>query len=162
THGHYLDCHLTVPTLERLSVGAMGRLLNRPPQALVSVEDYETVTAPVYAWRHEVARHVRVGVALNGIGTVHAWRALGGGRATRRGHAGDDGRASPQGGAAGRRRLADGWSTASRSVRRRALIGGFTLTVAALNRAGLGPLRADISSGELRRAGLLAMGEVAA
>ena len=23
THGHYLDCHLTVPTLERLSVGAM-------------------------------------------------------------------------------------------------------------------------------------------
>jgi len=25
THGHYLDCHLTVPTIERLSVGAMSR-----------------------------------------------------------------------------------------------------------------------------------------
>ena len=133
THGHYLDCHLTVPTLERLSMGAMGRLLKSPPQALVSVEDYEAVTAPVYAWKHEVARHVRTGVALNGIGTVHAWRALGGDRAVRRG----------------------------RSLRTRALIGGFRLTVAALNRAGLGPLRADISPGELRRAGLRAMGEVA-
>ena len=30
THGHYLDCHLTVPTLERLSVGVMSRLLGRP------------------------------------------------------------------------------------------------------------------------------------
>ena len=47
-------------------------------------------------------------------------------------------------------------------LRTRALVGGFPLAVAALNRAGLGPLRADISSGELRRAGLRAMGEVAA
>ena len=30
THGHYLDCHLTVPTLERLSLGAMSRVLGRP------------------------------------------------------------------------------------------------------------------------------------
>jgi hypothetical protein len=33
--------------------------------------------------------------------------------------------------------------------------------VAALNRAGIGPVRADVSSDELRRAGLRAMGEVA-
>ncbi len=33
--------------------------------------------------------------------------------------------------------------------------------MAALNRAGLGPLRTDISTEELRRAGLRAMGEVA-
>ena len=38
---------------------------------------------------------------------------------------------------------------------------GFPLAVAALNRAGLGPLQADISTDELRRAGLAAMGEVA-
>jgi hypothetical protein len=138
----------------------MGRLLNRPPQALASVEDYETVTAPVYAWRHEVARHVRTGVALNGIGTVRAWRALGGGGATRGAGAGGDRHAGLQETAA-RRLLAGGWASASRSLRRRALIGGFTLTVAALNRAGLGPLSTDISSGELRRAGLRAMGEVA-
>ena len=37
----------------------------------------------------------------------------------------------------------------------------FPLAVAALNRAGIGPLRAEISGTELRRAGLRAMGEVA-
>jgi hypothetical protein len=47
-------------------------------------------------------------------------------------------------------------------LRRRALVGAFPLAVAALNRAGFGPLRADISARELRRAGLEAMGEVAA
>ncbi len=34
--------------------------------------------------------------------------------------------------------------------------------MAALNRVGLGPFNADLSSGELRRAGLHAMGDVAA
>ena len=79
THGHYLDCHLTVPTLERLSVGAMSRLLGRPAHEFEQVDDYEAVTAPMYAWRHAVARDARTGNALNGIATVHAWRALGGG-----------------------------------------------------------------------------------
>jgi hypothetical protein len=44
----------------------------------------------------------------------------------------------------------------------RAFVAAFPLAVAALNRAGLGPLGSDISGGELRRAGLAAMGEVAA
>jgi hypothetical protein len=51
-------------------------------------------------------------------------------------------------------------------IPRRARIGairkGFPLAVEALNRLGMGPLRADISGAELRRAGLEAMGEVAA
>jgi hypothetical protein len=143
-HGHYLDCHLTVPTLERLSVGAMSRLLGRPAQEFASVGDYESLGAPVFAWRDAVARDVRTGDALNGVATVSAWRALGGGAAS-------DG--GPPG--AGRRSLLG-------KLRRRALIGAFPLAVAALNRAGMGPLRADISPGELRRAGLAAMGEVAA
>ena len=41
------------------------------------------------------------------------------------------------------------------------MVGAFPLAVAALNRAGLGPLRAEVSATELRRAGLRAMGEVA-
>ncbi len=49
-----------------------------------------------------------------------------------------------------------------RRLRRWLLAGAFPLAVAALNRAGLGPLRSDISAVELRRAGLEAMGEVAA
>src|SRR5438105_3023608 len=79
THGHYLDCHLTVPTLERLGVGAMSRLLGRPASGFAGVADYEAVTAPVYVWRDAIAREVRTGSALNGAATLHAWRALGGG-----------------------------------------------------------------------------------
>ncbi len=132
THGHFLDCHLTVPTLERLSVAAMSRMLRRPASTFDCVGDYEAMGAPVFAWRDAVARDSRTGATLNGMATVSAWRALRGDR----------------GGA--------------RKLRRRALRAAFPLAVAALNRAGLGPLHADVSAGELRRAGLQAMGEVSA
>jgi hypothetical protein len=45
-------------------------------------------------------------------------------------------------------------------VRRRTMIAAFPILVAALNRAGLGPLRADLSRAELRRAGLRAFSDV--
>jgi hypothetical protein len=45
-------------------------------------------------------------------------------------------------------------------VRRRILAGAFPLGVLAANAAGLGPVKADISTDELRRAALAAMGEV--
>jgi hypothetical protein len=143
-HGHFLDCHLTVPTLERLSVAAMSRLLARPPDTFESVADYEAMGAPVFAWRDAVARDTRTGAALNGMATVNAWSALrrsdGSARAKRRW---------------GRARLA-------RWLRRRAFRTAFPLATVVLNRAGLGPLKAEVSTEELRRAGLLAMGEVAA
>jgi Calcineurin-like phosphoesterase len=154
THGHYLDCHLTVPTIERLSVGVMGRLLGRPAHSFDSVADYEAVTAPMYAWRHAVARDARTGNALNGIATVHAWRALGG----RDDRDDEPGVASSNG--SGPRRRSRRSALVSR-LRARAIVRGFPLAVAALNRAGIGPLSAEISSGELRGAGLRAMGEVA-
>ena len=150
-HGHYLDCHLTVPTLERLSVGAMSRLLARPAEAFSGPDDYEAVSAPVFAWRDAVAREGRTGDALNGVSMVSAWRALGGESTAERGARAD-----------GRRSGRSAGAMALRRVRTRALVAGFPLAVATLNRAGLGPLRAEISSGELRRAGLRAMGEVAA
>jgi hypothetical protein len=140
THGHYLDCHLTIPTLERLSVGAMGRLLGRPPSALDCVGDYEAIGAPVFAWRDAVARDAHTGAALNGAATVTAWHVLRGDRA----------------------RGGRGRGAAMRWLRGRAIAGAFPLAVAALNRAGVGPLRTDVSASELRRAGLRAMGEVAA
>ncbi len=139
THGHYLDCHLTMPTLERLTAGAMSRLLGRPPSAFHHVGDYEAVGAPMFAWRDAVARDARTGAALNGAATVSAWDTLRGG------------------GAAG-----PAYRKPVRWLRRRAIAAAFPLVVAALNRAGIGPLRADISMSELRRAGLCAMGEVAA
>jgi hypothetical protein len=133
-HGHYLDCHLTVPTIERLSVAAMSRLLGRPAASFTRAEDYEAVAAPVFAWRDAVARDSRVGNAVNRVDTIRAWRALAG---------------------------EAGGSSRIRKLRGLALAGAFPLAVAALNRAGLGPLRTDISTDELRRAGLRAMGEVA-
>ena len=153
-HGHYLDCHLTIPTIERLSVGVMSRLLGRPADSFASVSDYESVTAPVYAWRHAVARDARTGDGLNGIATVHAWRALGGGGE------GDSASDAPShNGATGRARA--GRAALAARARERAIVRGFPLAVSLLNRAGVGPLKAEISSAELRAAGLRAMGEVA-
>jgi predicted phosphodiesterase len=148
-HGHYLDCHLTVPTLERLTVGAMSRLLSRPADRFDAVDDYEAMGAPVFAWRDAVARDAHTGAALNGMATVSAWRALGGGSSDA------DAAAVPARRRGPHTRLA-------RELRRRAIVAGFPVAVAALNRAGVGPVRADISGTELRRAGLAAMGEVAA
>jgi hypothetical protein len=148
THGHYLDCHLTIPTLERLTVGVMSRVLSRPASSFDSVEDYEAMGAPVFAWRDAVARYTNTNSALNGVATVSAWQALGGGAAQRDGAGGAGARRAPL------QRLL-------RRTRTRAFVLAFPLAVAALNRAGLGPLRADISGDELRRAGLAAMGEVA-
>ncbi len=150
THGHFLDCHLTIPTLERIGVGVMSRLLERPPDVLDTVEDYEALTAPIYAWRDAIVRYTRAGSVLNGLATGRAWHALGG--AGNGGHPAR-GRGLRRGGSRAM------WAAA---LRRRALQGAFPLMVAALNRAGLGPVNVDISRTELRRAGLRAMGEVAA
>jgi predicted phosphodiesterase len=49
-----------------------------------------------------------------------------------------------------------------RSRRARVLAGAFPFGIGTLNRLGLGPLKADLSGPELRRAGLRAMGEVVA
>ncbi|HEY7829292.1 MAG TPA: metallophosphoesterase [Solirubrobacteraceae bacterium] len=135
THGHYLDCHMRIPTMERLGIGAIGRLQRRPVTALATPDDYEAVSSPIYAWIDAMAQQSRTGGALNGQGTVRAWRTLGGDR---------DYRPS-------RRRT---------MLRNRALASGFPLVIAALNRAGIGPLQADISGPALRRAALGAMGEV--
>src|SRR5260370_3706709 len=80
THGHYLDSPLTVPTLERLSVGAMSRLFGKAPSEFAAADDYESAGAPVFAWRDVVARYTHPGAALNGMATVPAWRTLRAGR----------------------------------------------------------------------------------
>ena len=188
THGHYLDCHLTVPTMERLGIAAMGRMLRRPAGAFTGPEGYEAVSGPVFAWIDAVARQAATGGALNGATTVRAWHALGGGDSvaaahgepgngpSRGGHGETGGgpsrnvqsgggpfRNAQSGGGPSRDGYRRAWSRdrVGRALRARALSGAFTLAVGALNRAGLGPLNSDLSVGELRRAGLRAMGEVA-
>lgn len=157
-HGHYLDAHVTVPTMERVMVGLTGRLLQRPEPSLSCVEDYEAVTAPIYAWIDAVAAHGATRSALNGSTTVKIWRLLHG-KAEHEGASGDG--ASNNGAIAAARR---GWLAGGlgAGLRGGALRRGFPVAVAALNKAGLGPLGTDISGSELRRAGLRAIGEVAA
>ena len=136
THGHYLDVHMTVPSLERLGAGVMRRIVApresgvHPPPA--SAEDYEAILTPIYAWLHAVAQGAVAGrgSGLQG-GSVGGWRTL----SRPRGH---------------------------RSLRERAMAAGWPVLVAALNRAGLGPLRAEVSGPALRRSGLRGMDEVSA
>ena len=131
THGHYLDLHMTVPTIERLAVSVSGRVSldgGRRWDDARSVDDYEAVVSPVYAWVYAAAQSGRASEAIEGGRTVKAWNALRPGRAG--------------------------------ALRSRAFPLVFPSAVRALNAAGLGPLRSELSTAELRRAGLRAVSEV--
>jgi Calcineurin-like phosphoesterase len=143
THGHYLDRHLTVPTFERLGLAlvertlglapAIGDPLDDPEQESEpdSPDDYERITAPIYAFLFALAQAGALGRHPGGTPSKRVWDALSGGDS-----------------AAGKIR---GWLLGSV-----ALPGA----VGVANRLGLGPVRADFSPGALTRAGVAAMGEV--
>lgn len=131
THGHYLDRHFTVPTLERLAAGVVGRIVGAPASAAATPDDYERVLAPIYALVDALAARAsdERGVAAANA-SARAWIALS---------------------ADGRRAWHD-----------RLLAAAVPLVVGALNVGGVGPLRAELSGVELRRAALAAMREVVA
>ena len=132
THGHYLDCHVTVPTFERLAIAVIEKLAGTLPAGLRSTDDYESVQAPLYGLLYGIAQggpRPRRGFGENASARV--WEAV---------H-GRDGRRP---GLKGR------------------MLGSVVLpgAVAAANRLGLGPLQSDISMAEIRQAGLRAMREL--
>jgi predicted phosphodiesterase len=132
THGHYLDCHLTVPTFERLGVGAMERLVGGLPHGGRSPDDYEAVQAPLYSFLYGLAQGRERTRRLAGAqASARAWRAM----------YGRDGRPDSR----------RGW-----------LLGaiGVPVAVGLANRLGIGPLNTDLSPRELGRAGVRAMREV--
>ncbi|HTU96548.1 MAG TPA: metallophosphoesterase [Solirubrobacteraceae bacterium] len=131
THGHYLDVHMTVPSIERLGAGVMRRIVTTPGSGPAAAEDYEAILSPIYAWLHAVAQGAAPGrgSGLQG-GSVRGWQALNGPR--------------------------------RHSLRGRATAAAYPLVIAALNRAGLGPLRAEISGPALRRSGLHGIDQVCA
>lgn len=124
THGHYLDAHNTVPTLERLAIGVTERLIGGLPADGRTPDDYEAALGPVYSVTYALAQAPRPAAFVGTGPSVKIWELLTGSN--------------------GRRRLAT------------LALGGLALPagVAALNRAGLGPLSANLSGEELRRAGL--------
>lgn len=131
THGHYLDCHMTVPKLECLAAAAMQRIVGRLPEDGRTPDDYESALAPLYALTYRVGQAVTPAQRVFGTG----WSAMVWQRANDRG--------------------------GGRGLDAR-LLGGVLLpaAVAAVNLTGLGPFSADLSAGELHRAGLRAMTEV--
>lgn len=129
-HGHYGDLHNVVPIIERLGAGLTVRLTGEPEGGPARAEDYEAALAPMYAWIDTVAQ-------------------MGGFRGS-----GGDGSFQVR-----------AWRSLSGAdarggLRRRGLAAAFPAVVAGLNRIGMGPLRADVSAGALRRAGLEAFTEV--
>lgn len=73
THGHYMDCHMSLPRLECLAAAAMMRGFGAPPQA-ATPEDYERVLRPIYG--------LSFGFAQSGLArkaarpSERAWRTL--------------------------------------------------------------------------------------
>jgi hypothetical protein len=132
SHGHYGDRHNTAPIMERLGAGLMARFVPERDGGPRRAEDYEATLAPIYAWVDAVAQ----------------------GRNPDR----DGGHGSLQV-AIWRELTASGQRL---SVRRAGLRAGFPMVVGALNRARIGPLRADVSGPELRRGGLRGFAEVLA
>jgi predicted phosphodiesterase len=128
THGHYLDVHNTVPSFERLAIGAVQRVNGRLPRSgPLAPADYEAAVAPVYALAYAMAQSTRRGRSPAGSeASVRLWRQVNG--------------------SAGGRVPA-------------LLLGRVALPafVAGMNRAGLGPLKADLSAIELREAALRGM-----
>jgi hypothetical protein len=132
THGHYLDAHLTVPRVECLIAAAAERYASGVgPGGPRTPDQYEAILAPIYALAHSIAQNAPARPRAKGNNlSRRVWSS-----ATGRNGAGPV---------------------------RQALIGrgAIPAAVAAINAAGLGPFKADISAAELRRAGLLAIGEV--
>jgi predicted phosphodiesterase len=143
-HGHYLDRHLTVPTVERLGVGLVERILAVPgggPDPLVppeeraptDLDDYERVQTPVYAFLFALAQAMKTTGRSAASPSMRIWQMVGGGES--------------------RTAKLRGWLVGSVAV---------PGAVGVANRLGLGPVRSDLSAGAIGRAGFEAMGEVVA
>ena len=133
THGHYLDSHMTLPTIERLSVAAVDRLAGIPTGRRETPLDYEEVHAPVYDLIFNLAQGGR-GLGSDEEGRSRAlqiWETIGG--------------------ASGKARTLRGKLLGSAVI---------PATLAGLERVGLGRFHRDFSIAEIGRAGVAAMHDV--
>jgi predicted phosphodiesterase len=73
THGHYLDVHNTVPTFERMAIGALQRFTERVPSGRAGPDDYEAAVAPVYSFLYSLAQSARV---VRADRSSRVWQAI--------------------------------------------------------------------------------------
>src|SRR5204862_8021658 len=79
THGHYLDAHNTIPTLECLSIAATARVTGNLPPGHRTPADYEAVIGPAYALTYTLAQAPgRIGTMLAGSTSRDVWKRLNG------------------------------------------------------------------------------------
>jgi predicted phosphodiesterase len=83
THGHYLDCHVAIPTIECLSAAATMRMVGGIPEHAVP-DDYERAIGPIYGFSWGFAQS-RGPARLGGRArpSAAAWRRLSGNGSTR-------------------------------------------------------------------------------
>jgi predicted phosphodiesterase len=130
THGHYLDLHMSVPTLETIAISLFAKIEGHDPDELTNPDQYEAVLAPIYALvyaavqgRPTAARPLASGAS------VRMWGAM---------YPDSDDRVA--------------------RLRAIALRKGLIPAAAGfLNAAGLGPFGTEMTGPALRRAGITAM-----
>lgn len=77
THGHYMDCHMSLPRLECVAAAAMMRAAGHPPDPAAPT-DYERILRPLYGFSFGLAEAgMRPGASRP---SERAWRAFSGRR----------------------------------------------------------------------------------
>ncbi len=132
THGHYMDCHMTLPRLECLAAAASMRTLGPLPDE-AGPDDYERVLRPIYGLGYSLAQTGRARRATRPSERV--WRTIAG-------HNGNRGRAR-------------------RTALRAAVTAGIPASVWTLNRLLRADFEPDLSSTAITRSGVAAATELA-
>jgi len=131
THGHYMDCHWTLPRLECLAAAASMRAFGPLPERATAA-DYERVLRPVYGFSFGLAQG---GARRNARPSERMWRAI----------AGSNGRRSGL----------------SRTAVRTGIGAAIPVSVWGLNRLLRAEFSADLSAGTITSGGIAAAGEMA-
>jgi Calcineurin-like phosphoesterase len=132
THGHYMDCHMTLPRAECVAAALLMRVLGSVPEA-AAPGDYEGVLRPLYGFSFGLAQSGLTRRSSNS--SERAWRALSGSSRGRRG---------PR------------WAAL-----RVAVAGGFPTGVWTVNRLLRADFSADLSPAAITRSGVAAASELA-
>ncbi len=131
THGHYMDCHMTLPRLECLAAATSMRALGPLPER-TGPDDYERVLRPIYGLGYSLAQ---TGMARRATRpSERAWRTIAGSNGSR--------------------------GRASRAALRAAIAAGIPASVWSINRllrAGFDP---DLSATAITRSGIAAATEL--
>lgn len=131
THGHYMDCHMTLPRLECLAAAAVMRAAGGPPDP-AAPSDYERVLRPIYGLFSGLTEAgMKPGANRP---SERAWRAFTSTRAE---------------------------SRVRRTVARTAFAAGLPASVWLLNRALRASFEPDLSSTAITRSGIDAATELA-